>query len=238
MLTFHRETNVFTLTALTPTCLWAVIFFHFITIGLIVYSYLLISPRRFGKSSVVAKALNQSGRKSITINLQQVTSVADLSAKLLREFFKVHPMERIRHLISHFRIIPTLSTNPITGTMDVSFQPGVDASILLEDVMALIEKAHSREDRIIIVLDEFQEILDLDPRLDKKLRAMMQKQEHINYILLGSQESMMTDIFERKKSPFYHFGEMMRLGKLPREDFHRYLSERQCRHLHPPTKWA
>ena len=187
---------------------------------------ILISPRRFGKSSVVAKALNKSGRKSITVNLQQVTSVADLSAKLLREFFKVHPFERIRHLISHFRIIPALTTNPITGLMDVSFQPGVDASILLEDVMALIENAHSQQDRIIIVFDEFQEILDLAPRLDKKLRAIMQKQEHINYILLGSQESMMTDIFEKKKSPFYHFGEMMRLGKLPREDFHRYLSER------------
>ena len=187
---------------------------------------ILISPRRFGKSSVVAKAVKQSGRKSITINLQQVTSVSDLSAKLLREFFKVHPMERIRHLIANFRIIPTISTNPITGSMDVSFQPGVNASILLEDVMDLIEKAHTEQDRIIVVLDEFQEILDLDSKLDKQLRSIMQEQKHINYILLGSQESMMTEIFERKKSPFYHFGEMMRLGKLPREDFHRFLSER------------
>ena len=54
----------------------------------------------------------------------------------------------------------------------------------------------------------------------------MQNQKNINYILLGSQESMMTDIFEKKKSPFYHFGELMRLGKLPREDFHKYLSDR------------
>lgn len=187
---------------------------------------ILISPRRFGKSSVVAKAVKQSGRKSITINLQQVTSVADFSAKLLREFFKVHPMERMRHLISHFRIIPTVSTNPLTGSIDVGFQPGVDGSVLLEDVMELIEKAHSEKDRIIIVLDEFQEILDLAPRLDKKMRAIMQEQKHINYILLGSQESMMTEIFERKKSPFYHFGEMMRLNKLPRDIFHDFLSDR------------
>lgn len=54
----------------------------------------------------------------------------------------------------------------------------------------------------------------------------MQEQKHINYILLGSQESMMTDIFERKKSPFYHFGELMRLGKLPRDNFHEYLTVR------------
>ena len=187
---------------------------------------ILISPRRFGKSSVVEKAVKKSGKKHITVNLQQVTSVADLSAKLLTGFFKVHPLERVRHLITHFRIIPTISTNPITGSMDVSFQPNVDATILLEDVLLLIEKAHTDENRMIVVLDEFQEIRDIAPGLDKKLRAVMQRQKHINYILLGSQESMMTDIFEDKKSPFYHFGELMRLDKLPYEDFYRYLSER------------
>jgi hypothetical protein len=186
----------------------------------------LISPRRFGKSSVVAKAVKQSGRKHITVNLQQATSVSDLSAKLLKEFFKVHPMERVRHLITHFRVIPMISTNPLTGSIDVSFQPGVDGVMLIEDVLTLIEKAHSEQDRMIVILDEFQEICDLAPKLDKQLRSIMQMQKNINYILLGSQESMMTDIFENKKSPFYHFGELMRLAKLPRDDFHRYLSDR------------
>lgn len=186
----------------------------------------LISPRRFGKSSVVAKAVNQIGRKHITVNLQQATSISDLSSKLLRELFKVHPLERVRHLIKHFRIIPTISTNPVTGSMDVSFQPDVDDGVLLEDVLTLIEQAHTKQKRIIVVLDEFQEIRELAPKLDKKLRSIMQEQKNINYILLGSQESMMADIFENKKSPFYHFGEMMRLGKLPREEFHQYLSER------------
>ena len=153
----------------------------------------LISPRRFGKSSVVEKALKLSGRKHITVNLQQVTSVNDLSAKLLRAFFKIYPLERVRHLITHFRIIPTLSLNPVTGLMDVGFQPSADGTVLLEDVMNLIEEAHSENNRMIVVLDEFQEILDIAPQLDKKLRSIMQVQKHINYILLGSQESMMTE---------------------------------------------
>jgi len=187
---------------------------------------ILISPRRFGKSSVVAKAVKQSGRKHITINLQQVTSVADLSAKLLRELFKVHPLERVRHLITHFRIIPTVTTNPISGMMDVAFQPSANSDVMLEDVLMLIENAHTDDDRIIVILDEFQEIRDISAGLDKHLRAIMQQQKHINYVLLGSQESMMTDIFENKKSPFYHFGELMRLNKLPRDDFHNYLVER------------
>jgi hypothetical protein len=186
----------------------------------------LISPRRFGKSSVVAKAVKQSGRQSIALNLQKVTSLADLSAKLLREFFRIRPLERLRHLITHFRMIPTVSTNPVTGAIDVSFQPGVDGMVLIEDVLTLLERSYTAKERLVVVLDEFQEIRDISPNLDRQLRSLMQEQKHINYILLGSQESMMTDIFEDTKSPFYHFGELMRLGKLPHDDFREYLVAR------------
>ena len=185
----------------------------------------LISPRRFGKSSVVAKAVKLTGRKVVTLNLQRVISVSDMAAKLLRELFKVHPLARIKHLLTHFRIIPTVATNPVSGAMEVSFQPGVTDAVLLEDVLTLLDHVNTEKDRLIVVLDEFQEIRDIAPKLDRQLRAIMQEQKNINYILLGSQESMMTDIFENKKSPFYHFGELMRLGKLPREDFREYLSK-------------
>lgn len=186
----------------------------------------IISPRRFGKSSLVNKAIKQTGRKAIVLNLQQITSQTSLAAKLLRELFKIFPLEKVKHLLANFRVIPTISTNPVTGSMDVSFHPNINQTMLLEDVFGLIEHANSEQNRIIIVLDEFQEIRKIDPNLDKTLRSIMQSQNNINYILLGSQESMMTDIFENKKSPFYHFGQMMRIGKLPREDFHRYLTER------------
>ena len=187
---------------------------------------ILISPRRFGKSSVVKKALSESARQSITLNMQNVTSEADLAAKLLREIYKIHPFERVKQFVMHFRVIPTLTTNPVTGMIDLSFQPTENPAVLLEDVMELMDGISSPENRLVVVLDEFQEINDLAPNLDKQLRAMMQAQKNINYILLGSQESIMTDIFEKKKSPFYHFGQLMRLKAIPREDFSSYISDR------------
>ena len=45
---------------------------------------ILISPRRFGKSSVVRKAVKQTKRPSISINLHEVVSVSDFAAKVLR----------------------------------------------------------------------------------------------------------------------------------------------------------
>lgn len=186
----------------------------------------LISPRRFGKSSLVAKAVKASGRPSISLNMQNMLSIEDFASKILRELFRLYPLERIRHLMTHFRIAPTVSTNPITNGIDVSFQPVINGIVLLEDAMALLEKVSTENKKLIVVFDEFQEIMNIRKGLDKQLRSIMQEQQHLNYILLGSQESMMTEIFERKKSPFYHFGKLMHLSKIPYEDFRTYVAER------------
>ena len=187
---------------------------------------ILISPRRFGKSSLVAKAIKASGRPCISLNMQNMLSVDDFASKLLRELFRLYPMERVKHLMSHFRVIPMVSTNPVTNSVDVSFQPVMNSMVLLEDAMALIEKVSTEEKRLVVVLDEFQETLNIRKGLDKQLRSIMQEQSHLNYVLLGSQESMMTEIFERKKSPFYHFGKLMHLDKIPYNDFKEYVSAR------------
>ena len=185
----------------------------------------LISPRRFGKSSLVNKALEQTERKHIVINMQSVTSVQNFASRLMGALFRLYPEEKLKHLMTHFRVVPTVSTNPMTGSVDVAFNPSMNTDVILEDAMELLQKVCTEKNRLIVVLDEFQEI-DGIKGFDKQLRSIMQTHQHINYIFLGSQESMMESIFEKKKSPFYHFGQLMRLAKIPYEDFKRYISER------------
>lgn len=167
---------------------------------------ILISPRRFGKTSLVQKVTKGLSRPVFQLNLQLVTGTADFAARLLRIVLQQYSMERLKHLITHFRFIPTISTNPMTDGIEVSFQPSMDGFILLEDVFTLIDKLGMKNPhkKPIVVLDEFQEIRTLDKNLDKRLRSILQTYNHANYIFLGSQESMMQEIFEKKKSPFYH----------------------------------
>ena len=186
----------------------------------------LISPRRFGKSSLVKRVVRKSGRPFISLNMQQVTCVEDLAAMILKGVFKLHPWEKVKHLLANFRIIPTISTTPLGDSVEIGFQPTSNLSALLEDALSLVQHVSTPENRMIVVFDEFQEIMEVEKGIDRKLRAIMQEQQHVNYIFLGSEESMMTDIFERKKSPFYHFGMLMRLKKIPFEDFHSYITER------------
>ena len=187
---------------------------------------ILISPRRFGKSSLVRKALSQLNRPSIEIDLMKVLSVEDLASHLLKGVFRIRPMEKLKQYMSHFRILPTVSINPVTDVIDVTFNPAVNAHVALEDALDLVEKISGPEQRLIVVLDEFQEINNIQKGLDRQLRAIMQRQKGLNYVFLGSQESMMTEIFERKKSPFYHFGQLMYLHKIPYDDFYTYIRQR------------
>lgn len=187
----------------------------------------LISPRRFGKSSLIAKALAEMERPSITIDMMKVISIEDLASQILKGVFRLYKMEKVKHFMSHFRIAPTVSYNPMTDGWDVSFMPAIDkVTLVLEDALSLLEKVSTPESRLIVVFDEFQEADEIDKNLLKILRAVMQSQEGLNYVFMGSQESMMEEIFEKKKSPFYHFGQRITLKKIPYEDFHSYIADR------------
>ena len=187
----------------------------------------LISPRRFGKSSLIAKALQQIGRPSITIDFMKVLSIEDLAVQILKGIFNLYKMEKLKHFLAHFRIAPNISYNPMTESWDVSFMPLMEkAPIALEDAMDLLQKVTTPKERLIVVFDEFQEVNEISPTLSKQLRAIIQRQEKLNYVFMGSQESMMNEIFENKKSPFYHFGQRMNLKKIPYADFLSYIVSR------------
>jgi AAA+ ATPase superfamily predicted ATPase len=185
----------------------------------------LISPRRYGKTSLINKAVVSLGRPTIFLNLQLVTSVSDFATELLKRILSVYKIEKIKHFFKNFRFVPTISLSPVSNTFDISFAPTSSAKPILEDVLTLIEALGKKGQKPIVIFDEFQEIRAIDKSLDKQLRSVIQHHQHINYVFMGSQESLMQEIFERKKSPFYHFGTLQSLGVIPYSDFEVFLKD-------------
>jgi hypothetical protein len=187
---------------------------------------ILISPRRFGKTSLIRKVVNDSGRKSIYLDLQLILSAEDLAAQLLKRIYRIFPVQKLRRFIKTFRIIPSVIMNPVTGGTEISFRPGSADLTPLEDVLNLIDKLGTEKKKLIVVMDEFQDIFRISAGLDRMLRAVMQNQKNITYIFMGSSESMIRNIFEKKESPFYRFGSLMTLPKISEEKFREFLEER------------
>jgi len=53
----------------------------------------------------------------------------------------------------------------------------------------------------------------------KKLRSVWQHQQHVTYCMFGSKKHLMENLFNDKSMPFYKFGDMMFLKKIPTEDW-------------------
>jgi AAA+ ATPase superfamily predicted ATPase len=99
---------------------------------------IVMSPRRYGKTSLVYKALKASNRPFISLDLQVVTTEADFAAQLLNRIYRVYPFEKVKQRLKKFRIFPTITLNPITNETNVSFSPGVPAMVPLEDVRSIL----------------------------------------------------------------------------------------------------
>ncbi|MDT8402459.1 MAG: ATP-binding protein [Bacteroidales bacterium] len=187
----------------------------------------IISPRRYGKTSLIRRALSGRKERHIFMDMQVILTPEDLAAQLLKRVYRISPFSRIKNMVRSFRVVPSLVLNPSTGEIDVNFKADdKSSSYPLEDVLNMIEKLGSENKRIVVALDEFQEIFRIDKTLDRLLRSIMQNHKNINYILAGSSESMMREIFEDKKSPFYHFASVMTLKGLPEKEFRGFLTER------------
>ena len=121
----------------------------------------LISPRRFGKSSLVKKAVVQTQRPYLWLNMQAVLSKEDFAAKLLKELLNQFKLEKMKHYLRNFRIIPSINMNPMTDELSVSFQPSTDnGTTAIEDVLNTIQKVSTPQNKQMLSLTRHNENTD------------------------------------------------------------------------------
>lgn len=199
---------------------------------------MLISPRRWGKSSLVEKVLvkiqkENSDIKIVSIDLFSVSSEEEFLQVFAREIIKASSSVWQDWLETGKRIFKQL-----TPTFSVGIDPVHDFSVGFEwsqlrqqkqEILDLPQKlAVEKNCRFIICLDEFQNLATFPgfDNLEKSMRALWQRQSEVTYCLYGSKRHMMTDIFNNSSKPFYRFGDIMLLPKIKREKWISFIVER------------
>jgi uncharacterized protein len=199
----------------------------------------LISPRRYGKSSLVRQTLRSAARSgAITVDVQ-VSSYSSYVAFLegyARALAAAETrLERARSWLAEMfsGVRPEVRIEPDEagrGQLAVSF-PAVrsdrDVSRLAEQVFALPGRiAEARRKRVAIALDEFQGIAAFNGgSVEHALRAAVQQQRQVGYVFSGSEPTLMERMLGRSR-PFYKAGPVMRLQKIPGDRFARFIEAR------------
>ena len=196
----------------------------------------LISPRRWGKTSLVQKVcrLTQSDKlKIVYLDIFSCRSDGDFynafAAAVLKQTSSKWDewVENAKLFLS--RISPRISLGP---------DPMSDFSISLElnpksddidEILQLPEKiAQKKGINIVVCIDEFQQIAEFkDSKMfQKRLRSVWQLQKSVSYCLFESKMHLMNELFEKRNLPFYKFGDAVYLPKISTSDWVKYICGR------------
>lgn len=202
---------------------------------------LIISSRRWGKSSLVWKVADElNKRKDI-----RVCYIDLFSVRTEKEFLTLFAREVIKATSSKWEewaeIVKALLKNvapKISFGSSQDMQPELELGWMDKNpdtlsVFDLPEAIAKRKNvRIVVCIDEFQNLSYFeDPTgIQKQMRSVWQRHQSASYCLFGSKRHIITDFFTNQSMPFYRFGDLMFLDKIERSHWEKFIQDQFSKH--------
>lgn len=194
---------------------------------------ILISPRRWGKTSLVNHVCRHIDDKDIMIVKLDIFGCKSeyefynlLASSILQQTASKRElwMDEARDFL--YRLSPKISISPEPNS-EYSVSLGITPKThTYQQVLSLAENVAVRKGKhLVICIDEFQQVGEWpDSRaIQGRLRSVWQLQEHVSYCLYGSKRHLMTSIFADKSMPFYQFGDIIWLKRIPTDVWTPYI---------------
>jgi uncharacterized protein len=200
---------------------------------------LVYAPRRYGKSSLVLRAAEEAIQRRALVgycDVMKTSTKERLAAALAKTIYADiaslmgQAFERVADLFRGLRVRPTMEVDPVDGTLRFTFQPGrrrTDIDETIERLLELLgELAAERNRRVVIIFDEFQEIVSLDRKFPNLMRAVFQAQPEVSHVYLGSKRHILERIFNDRNEPFWRSAKQLELGTIAPAKFAPFIRDR------------
>ena len=194
---------------------------------------ILISPRRWGKTSLVRKVCEVVDRKKVIpvfVDIFKCKTEYEFYNALAEAVLKQTAskaelwMDNARDFIA--RLSPKVSFSPEPNSefaLSLGISPKTHAP---EEILSLAEEiAKKKQKRIVVCIDEFQQIGEMadSVSIQKRLRSVWQHQRLTSYCLFGSKKHTMMNVFQKRNMPLYQFGDFKFLDKIHTETWVEYI---------------
>ncbi|MFH1996735.1 MAG: ATP-binding protein [Candidatus Omnitrophota bacterium] len=197
---------------------------------------LLFSPRRYGKTSLILKVLDNLKKEDVIpvyVDLFRITSVhtfVKIYTAAITKASATKLEEAVQFLKTNFpTIVPKVVVKTSEPTeFEFDFEAAKkDMDKVLDDLYDLPQKiATKRKRQVAIVFDEFQEIAELKMPIERSLRAKIQHHDKVAYCFMGSKRHLLDELFLDKNKPLYRIAKSAPLGKIPAEKFKTFIHSR------------
>lgn len=195
---------------------------------------LIMSPRRYGKTSLVLRTLmenktlyahvdlykevNEEGIEFAIINgigglLSQIESSPKKLLKLGSELFSD----------SHVKL--TLGSKKIGFFLEITKGIKKPVDSIFNVLKQLDALAKSRNQRVVLFIDEFQQLAEIskDRSIEAAIREVAQSAQNVVYIFSGSNRHLLEMMFFDRNRPFYKLCDLMKINRISNEHYHNYI---------------
>ncbi len=196
----------------------------------------LISPRRYGKTSLIMNAqvrVRRRGGRTGLANLFWCRNRQDVAHELANAVLR-GPLGWLRGHVEEARQILTalpgasLSVEKDGYRVSLSpFQPKSDWTAEIRHVMKLVHDASSPEHPASLVIDEFQKVAEIDPALPGLFKSLTDLElRGVSLVLAGSRRHVMHELHAGPGAPLLGVGEILTLDLVPEADLVAFLRHR------------
>lgn len=198
-------------------------------------STMLAGPRRTGKSSVafeVLRRLEARGCYVLDLDLLHVSTRDEFALRMIQKVAQLRTgvFHHSLHTVQEFLRWLTkpelfIKVQDIEFGARLPFESNPDPLAILQEALDAAERIAEKDGkRVVILLDEFQEVDRLGGgMLLRYLRSVFQRQQNVTYLFLGSEPSMMRTIFADKRQAFYRFATMLHLPDIDAAEWEEYV---------------
>ncbi len=196
---------------------------------------ILVSPRRWGKSSLVRESMSELIKEHLDIT---VCYIDTFQVRNEREFYILYVKEIIKSIsttaesgiLTAMEFLPEVAPRISSGSDPINdFTVDIELNIIKGKelyILNLPERiANKTGKKFIVCVDEFQNLARLKEFsvLENKIQSAWEKHLNVSYCLCGSKMQVMGEIFNTPQNPFYHFGEIILLPKIEENEWVQYI---------------
>ena len=191
----------------------------------------LISQRRMGKTGLILRLFDELGDtcpdiQTVYLDIFSSRNIDDFIKLLAEASLKAfRPKTSIGDKLVTFikSLRPQLSFDYITGEpqLQIAYQTAHEKEYTLRGLFDFLD---SNGTRIVVAIDEFQQIRDYpEQNMEALLRTYVQQMRNLTFIFCGSKKHMMADIFANEKKPFYASTTCIALDKISEDSYARFI---------------
>ena len=206
-------------------------------------SVMIISPRRMGKSSllaVVTEHLETLGLVYGRIDYFALNSVSKIVGETIRVCAEMmlHQESSLKRFLALTGSIfkrTRIAIEPSADGAGFSVRPTLSLPVevresLTEGIMGLDDFMGKKGKKGVLVMDEFQEIASVDrlesQALEAEFRTVIQSTKNLSFAFLGSRPSLLSDMFTNRSRPFFQSAKIIELGPIDRRSLGTYIQTR------------